>query len=75
MPAVPAGLVTTLVSPGEEEDRLLRVARQLGIEIEREEAPGPEVVLGREVEGGKESEGGEGLDKLRSGLEDLFHLY
>ena len=30
-----AGLVTTIVSPGEEEERLLQLAEELGIELEQ----------------------------------------
>ena len=53
-PHLPApGLITTLVTP-EEEPRLLALGQQLGLELERDEEPAPEVRAGG-AEAGRES--------------------
>ncbi|GAB4823402.1 hypothetical protein N2152v2_010448 [Parachlorella kessleri] len=79
-----AGLITTIVSPGEEEERLLQLAEELGIELEQEAEPGPELdaaqeaatrLLLEEQQGQQQQVGAQDLDKLRSGLEDLFHMF
>lgn len=70
------GIITTLVSPGEEEHRLLELAEELGLDLVREEEP---AVGALEMKPGEAEALGEGatkdLERLRSGLEDLFHMF